>query len=712
MMFRNKLMRAGAVVFLSFGVANCASMPQWTGLGGRGESSVSERHARAASDEAMTASAENEVSSSRLLGAGGDSADLERPRRPVTYAQFGSGQFVDSQARSRDIDEGEPVTLNLVNVDLADAVQRILGDILDANYAIETDLDGEITIQTRQPASPGRLLELLSSALAENGAALVNDDGFYRVVAEGQTARAAGGARVSAPGARSIGGGLHVIPLRYVAASRLAEVMEEVTRGGSVHEVDAERNLLIVSGSDRDVAAMLDLAAVFDVDWMDGMSFALVPLIAADAQSVAQELEQVFAGGEGGDLSGLLRIVAIRRLNAVLVVSPQAAYIRRAQTWISRLDEPSGGAERRYFVIDIQNRPAAEIAEIIQSVSGDAGPRLGSSSASPFGDGGATALPDSAAPGEVAALQASGDGELAGVSVFADEANNSLIVLATPQQLRGVRRVVETLDAMPNQVLLEAMIAEVRLSDELRFGLNWAVESGEFDFAFSEFATGAVTSTFPGFSVLFSGRDARAALNAVSSVTDVNVISSPSLMVLDNRTAILQVGDQVPIITQSSVSVLDPDAPIVNSVTLRDTGVILRVTPRVNDSGLVVLDVEQEVSDVVETVSSGIDSPTIQQRRLQTSVVVRDGETVALGGLIRDRESLGTSGIPVLSRIPGIGAAFRSNNQRQERTELIVLITPRVVRDVAEARSVTDELRRRIRGVRPLVVSHNESIED
>ena len=213
-----------------------------------------------------------------------------------------------------------------------------------------------------------------------------------------------------------------------------------------------------------------------------------------------------------------------------------------------------------------------------------------------------------------------------------------------------------------------------------------------------------VGSAFPGVSYLFSGYggDVRVVLNALTEITDVRVISSPQLMVLDNQTARLQVGDQVPIATQSAVSISDPDAPIVNSIQFRDTGVILEVTPRVNASGLVVLDVFQEVSDVIATTTSDIDSPTIQQRSISSTVAVQSGDTVALGGLIRDRDEDSVTGVPLLSSIPVLGNLFKTTQTQTRRTELLVLITPRVVRDRREALEVTDELRRRLRTLEPL----------
>ena len=263
------------------------------------------------------------------------------------------------------------------------------------------------------------------------------------------------------------------------------------------------------------------------------------------------------------------------------------------------------------------------------------------------------------------------------------------------------------LDVVPLQVLIEVTIAEVTLTDDLEYGLQWFFRSGNSQFNLNETLPVRAFGDFAGFSYLFSTSDARVTLNAIASITDLKIISSPSLMVLDNQTAEIQVGDQVPVATQQAISVIDSDAPIVNSIEYFDTGVILRVTPRVNAGGLVIMEIEQEVSDVVPTVTSGIDSPTINQRRIKTTVAVQSGETVALGGLIRDDRASSNSGIPLLRDIPVLGKLFSTTTEAAARTELIVLITPRVVRSQLEARQVTEELRRRIRAVAPLDVKVN-----
>jgi general secretion pathway protein D len=192
-------------------------------------------------------------------------------------------------------------------------------------------------------------------------------------------------------------------------------------------------------------------------------------------------------------------------------------------------------------------------------------------------------------------------------------------------------------------------------------------------------------------------------LNALATVTKVNVVSSPQIFVLNNRTAVLQVGDEVPVTTQTTVSVESSTSPVVNSVEYRNTGVILKATPRVNDSGLVLLDIAQEVSEVTTTSSSNIDSPTIQQRRISSSIAVQDGQTIALGGLIKDRTSNEKTGIPYLSEIPLIGSAFGSTEVKHDRTELVVLLTPHVVRNEADAEAVMDEITKTIHDIEPLL---------
>lgn len=304
-----------------------------------------------------------------------------------------------------------------------------------------------------------------------------------------------------------------------------------------------------------------------------------------------------------------------------------------------------------------------------------------------------------------------------GIRIVADRRRNALVIVATETEYRQIEATLRRLDLLPQQVLIEATIAEVTLNDQLRYGTQFFFNNRGSAATLSNAASipaliggivapgtapvtnallfnGLLNPEFPGFGISQGTGSTQFALQTLQAVTTVRVVSSPQLLIVENESARLQVGDLVPITTASAVSTISPNAPQVNSIEYRETGVILTVTPRINAAGQVSLDLEQEASDVVPTTSSTINSPTFQQRRVRSRVVVQDGDTIGIAGLIRDRGRQGSSGLPGLSRIPLLGALFGTVENRTERTELLVLITPRVVRDQRDARLLTEEMRR------------------
>jgi general secretion pathway protein D len=278
--------------------------------------------------------------------------------------------------------------------------------------------------------------------------------------------------------------------------------------------------------------------------------------------------------------------------------------------------------------------------------------------------------------------------------------------MATPQEYRMVEAALRQLDIVPQQVLIEASIIEVTLTDELRYGVEWFFK-GQFDNHRSQtkldLGDAGISALTPGFSyaVIDASNVVRGVLNALASESKINVLSSPSLMVLDNQVAKINVGDEVPIPTRQSTSNINPDAPTVNEIEYRDTGVLLEVTPRIGQGGLVTMEISQEVSDVATTTSSGIDAPTIRKRAIASTIAVQSGDSVVLGGLIRDTRDRGESGIPILYKVPVLGKLFGTTGDTNRRTELLVLITPRAVRNQSETLSVTEEFRSKLKGLEP-----------
>lgn len=265
--------------------------------------------------------------------------------------------------------------------------------------------------------------------------------------------------------------------------------------------------------------------------------------------------------------------------------------------------------------------------------------------------------------------------------------------------------ILRSLDSPARQVLLEATIAEVTLNDELQIGTRWFFESGNWNFKFSDQASGSVAGSSPGFTAVFGAGGADVALSALSGVTDVKIISAPTLMVLDNKEGILQIGDQVPIAKISSTSSNDANAPVITQIDYRDTGIILRVRPRIGDGGRVILEISQEVSDVAANTASGIDSPTIRQRKIQTNVALGNGQTLALGGLVQEADSTTRSQVPGVGKVPVVGKLFGHKKSKKNRTELLILIRPRVVTNDAEAAETTHYWRSKISGTNSILAT-------
>lgn len=630
------------------------------------------------------------------------------------------------------------ISLNFENVPIEEVARSVLGSTLNLNYSVSPSIKGTVTLRTSGPIARSAVLPTLEAVFRLNKAAIVEQSGLYRVIPEAEAFSGNIVPRLGRSAAtRSRGFGVQAVPLNFLAAEKMAELLKPLTRTGAVLHVDSLRNMLLLAGTKQERLNLLEAVEIFDVDWLSGKAFKLIPLRYVPAETVVQELSAIFGDQAKGPLAGVVQFVPFERTNSILAISVNPSYLEKATTWIDKFDIGKDSNKPRLYVYKVQNGRAENLAEILSRIFGapaTAEPASGYGEIRPgyravelrspdgsnvVGTGAATssksaqvaAVPSRPASedGYTTDPTASGLSTSGGPQIIADDINNALLVRATANDYREVLAALRELDIVPLQVLIEATIAEVTLRDQLRYGVQWFFNDSNASVTLSEAATGAVASQFPGFSYVFSdSSDVRVVLNALEDVTDVKVLSAPQLMVLDNRTAELQVGDQVPVVTQSAVSVVDPQAPIVNAVELRDTGIVLRVTPRVNSSGLVSLEIEQESSDVVATTTSGIDSPTIQQRRINSSIVVQSGHTVALGGLITESRQKTGAGVPLLSRLPLVGALFGDKNSTFDRTELLVLITPRVVRNQEEARIVTEELRSRVKEVELLHAKNAE----
>ncbi len=587
----------------------------------------------------------------------GDGPDSALAERGALGFRQSSTQPLRHTARAVSLDA---IEFSFRNAQISEVVDTVFGGLLSEAFLIHPEVRGQITISTAGSVDRSAAIDLLDRALRLTGAMVSEQsDGSWLISPVRPNSQTSRSPRM-AGGTISPGGGVVIVPLDNIRAVDMTQLLQPYARNGGLVQADNNWNVLVLAGDESVLAAMLDMVELFDVDWLDGHSVALYPLSSVLPETMIAELYAVM-GGRDSPASGQIEFVALNRLRAIVVITPNASRLDAVEAWLARLDRPPLN-EREVRERGLTHADASAVAQHLADL---------------FETG-------------------NGNGQSA-ITIRADESSNSVLIAADARGQERVEAVLRQVDRAPDQVLIEALIRGRIVATAYSAGVQWFLDTRDGGSTTSTSSqSGSVSPSFPGFSYTYASDYVRAAVNAISSLTEVQTLSSPQIVVRNNSSATVQVGDQVPIVTQSAVSVADPDAPIVNSIQFRDTGVVLTVTARIDPAGLVGLDVIQEVSSVAATTTSGIDSPTIQQRRLESSVSLFDGETVVLGGLIRSQDTRSQSGVPGLQRVPGLGRLFRDQSDNSRRTELLVFLTPRVMRSREDAIEVTQDLRDRM----------------
>ncbi|WP_329763093.1 type II secretion system secretin GspD [Stenotrophomonas geniculata] len=640
-------------------------------------------------------------------------------------------------------------TFNFEGESVHAVVKAILGDMLGQNYVIAPGVQGTVTLATPKPVSPAQALNLLEMVLGWNNARMVYSGGRYNIVAADQ-ALAGTVAPSTAPAASARGFEVRVVPLQFISATEMKKVLEPYARPNAIVNVDSGRNVITLGGTRAELENYMRTVEIFDVDWLSGMSVGVFPIQSGKAEQVAADLEKVFGEESKTPSAGMFRFLPLENANAVLVITPQVRYLDQIQQWLDRIDTAGGSA--RLFSYELRYIKARDLAERLSEAFASSGNRGGSSpaslapgampsqlgsdsdrgmdstnnnsssfgsvpgSSSSGGGNGSMNLPQRQSGNVSVSLEVEGDR----VGVSAVEETNTLLVRSTPQAWRSIREVIEKLDVMPLQVHIEAQVAEVSLDGDLKYGVNWFFDNAVAGRALTG-ALGGVTlpaaaggswSSFAGAATggeglgwAFTGHNGAAVVSALDKVTDVRLLQTPSVFVRNNAEATLNVGDKVPINTTTVNTGIGTSS--YSSVQYIDTGVILKVRPRVTRDGTVFLDIVQEVSSASNVPENCNPqerncNPRISTKKLSTEAAVQSGDTIMLAGLITDSGTDGSSGIPGLSRIPVVGALFGQKSRTSRRSEVIVLLTPSIVRNSQEARNLTDEYSQRFRAMEPL----------
>jgi len=643
------------------------------------------------------------------------------------------------------------IVFNFDNADVELVIQAA-AEIVGFNYVLAPAARGrKVTVQTIGRIAKDDVFNVLLTILDVNGLTAVKSGNLYRIIpregAPQSSIRTVVGSEVdpSRPGDEFV---TQIVTLKFISAQDAVNLLRPFVAGQGAVSLHRETNLIMITDTSANIRRLLDILKLADVKVaLDELQ--IIPIRNADAQELALLLNQMFATGRLRTAASALGfnvapppfpaapgappqplppggaptsspadqpplIVAERRSNS-LVIHARKPEMDLIFQLVAKLDVDIYGGQR-VFIYFVENTKAKELAATLDSIYGrsaSSGARPAALSGGTLGAPPAPSQPAPALPRVPGVGGAEVGATITDLRFIADEVTNAIIVTTYPRLWRDIEETIKRLDRPARQVLIEVLAAEVTLNDDTKLGIEWAVRSGKFTFTNTQNtlpnSNVGVTPTppgpgilsagglvAPGFNMFVAASEFIAALNALASENRVNVLSSPSIMTSENKKAVINVSQSVPIVTSQQVPVSaggNTGNSITQAVEYKDAGIILTVTPRIGEKGTVALDVKQEVNDVGQNEPPPINSPRFTKREAETSVVLLNNQTLVLGGLIQTTRTYTKIGIPYLNRIPVLGYLFGSTEERLEKRELLLLITPRVVGSAADAARVTDQMR-------------------
>lgn len=673
-----------------------------------------------------------------------------RPAPPVTSGAAQAAPSVPTPSGPRRF-----VMFNFDNADVEVVIQAA-AEIVGFNYVIAPTARGrKVTVQTTGRISSDEVFGVLLTILDVNGLAAVQSGSLFRIIPKEGAPQTpvktvvGNDPDLQAPADEIL---TQLVPLQYMNAADAVNLLRPFVPQQGNLSAHQDTNLLIITDTAGNIRRLLGVLKLADVTGGSD-DLQLITIQHADAHELAQLLNQIFETGRvrvgapspprpptptgpaaarrtptvTGDTSGGMDrplIVAERRSN-ILIVQARRQDMEMVRRLIRELDIDFYGGQR-VFIYFAENAKATELVATLEAIygRGPGGTTATRTSDTGLGTGGApVGAPRTAGPPGGIRIPGVEEGPALGeLRIVADEPTNAVIVTTYPRAYKEIENTIKRLDKTPRQVLIEVFAAEVTLNDEFRLGVEWAVRAGRFDLVSSPSGAvpsrpitnlhppfiGAADAILPGFTFFtFATEKFLAALNALASDNRVNALASPSILTTENKKAVINVSTSVPVVTSQQVPVGAGGTTgfsVTQSVQYIDAGVILTVTPRIGEMGTVALDVKQEVNQIGANEPPPINSPRISKREAETSVVLQNNQTLVLGGLIQDRKTLVRSGIPFLNRIPVLGFLFGSLSETSDKTELLLLITPRVVGNPVDAARVTDEMTRVTPGMRNTIL--------
>lgn len=578
--------------------------------------------------------------------------------------------------------KGSGITINFDQVDLSEALKVLIKEGLHVPYVVSPKVTGRITIHSIGEIRKDQLLPLIETILKLNNLRIVKKDDIYYIVPQQE-----------APGiaeTRGVkeGAGIYLFPLRYIRTDKAASIIKPLLSSGTQLIPESYTNTLIVVGYPKDFDKVKTIIEAIDMDLFAQVKFKMFPLQYIKVDEMSSVLEKIFK--ERGPKPGvrpIITFIPFKSMNALLVLTIEQDLLNRVEKWIKELDVKPEEAAVRVYVYPIENGDAEEIANLLKELFGEKVEKKP----------GKVIVP--AKRGKKGLPKPTGTEELiAEVKIIPDKINNFLIIKATPPDYHTIERVLKELDIIPRQVSIETVLAEITLTKSIEYGVEWFVKhrgqkyignvslSEGTRFSMPEGAAAEGLPTGFSYSLFTTPGQLRALIRTLATISEVNILSTPLILVTDNTESSIKVGEEWPIsretISEGGVRTI--------SVEYKEIGILLTVKPHISSTGLVKMEITQEISSVLkEAAVAG--NPAFLKREAKTSLVVQNGQTVVLGGLFKTERTRTTTGIPLLKDIPLLGFLFGNKSWEATKTELLMALTPHVIRTREEAKAVHKE---------------------
>ena len=597
------------------------------------------------------------------------------------------------------------VAINVERMPLSDFVIHALGETLKVSFVMDDKTMSDkqpVTLRMPKPLPAVKALEIVMGLLEKYNFYLEVRAGTLYILQKAPTPESPLDIRVGRDIVDSSADILQVVPLRHIRTAEIEPLIRDIYKSSDVQTKPyARENVLLLYGKAFQIRKMIDFIETFDVPSLSNKKIMLLRLTYWQVDEFVKQLSNILAG-MGYTIAGTARdagvlFLPIKQINAVLAVSPDEQTAKYILEWKEKLDNPeSAGIEEKPFIYIPRFSKASELAASIGNLYGTSSTRQ--SSTSTVQPAGQTTVSATASAAQTSAVRM-GPYDL---KISADDRKNLIMIAAPPAVYRSLLELLQGLDVPSRQVLIEAMIAELTLTDELKYGVEWFIKDTQQGGQYTLGTLGNLGLKTLGLSYSFLSQTGnfQALISALATRNKVNILSRPRLTVLDNTNATIQVGQDVPTVTSEigtvAATTATPTSPtnVLRSIQYRSTGVMLNVKPTINSEGLLTLDISVEVSEIGAPGVS--DSPIILARKLHTSIVVAHGQTIALGGLMKDNDSLTETKVPLLGDIPLLGNLFKYTAKTKEKTELLILVTPTILTGIDDAARITQELRKEL----------------